>query len=198
MFSVLKRPAIVLAMLLLVTACDNGSDLSQLRATVLPPRPPAPFALVDHNGTVFDNQRLVGHWTLMFFGYTNCPDVCPTTLQTLKQVSALLPEAERPQVVFVSVDPGRDTPELLNKYVTYFNPRFLGVTGELQAISDFTRDLGVMFRHDPPKQRGGMYTVDHSAGLLLFNPDGQWRAYFAAPHKAEEIAREFRVIRAAG
>ena len=106
---------------------------ADLDATFLPSgKPLAPFSLVDQDGKAFDVDRLKGRWTFMFFGYTNCPDVCPTTLQTMKDAWKLLDKKslDKTQMVFVSVDADRDPPAVLKKYVNYFHPDFIGVTGK--------------------------------------------------------------------
>jgi protein SCO1 len=162
------------------------------------PRPLPEFALVDHAGRSFDRERLRGGWHFLFFGFTHCPDVCPTTLATLAAVRARLrdlPAAERPGAVLISVDPERDTPEALARYVPHFDPEFIGVTGAPEAIAALTRKLGVAVVAGPPAADGS-YTVDHTAALFLIDPDGAWTAVFGTPHGADTIARDFRAIAA--
>ena len=151
---------------------SKATDLGLAAGTVIsPPRPLPEFALIDHTGAPFDVKRFEGRWTLVFFGFTHCPDVCPTTLAMLAQVEKMVataPAAVSPQVVLVSVDPERDTPEALAKYVQFFSPTFTGVTGSVTAIDAFTRALGIpVARTSLPN---GDYTVDHSAAILLFDP----------------------------
>lgn len=163
------------------------------------PRPLPDFRLVDHAGRTFDRERLRGHWHFLFFGFTNCPDVCPTTLATLAAVRAGLrdlPASERPGAVLVSVDPERDTPVALARYVPHFDPAFVGVTGDPAAIAALTRELGVVVMIGAPTGDGD-YTVDHTAALFLIDPDGAWTAVFGAPHATDTIARDFRAIAAA-
>jgi len=163
------------------------------------PRPLPAFRLVDHAGRPFDRERLRGRWHFLFFGFTHCPDVCPTTLATLAAVRTRLrdlPAAERPGAVFVSVDPARDTPEALARYVPHFDPEFVGVTGEPAAIAALTRELGIAVVIGEPDSDGA-YTVDHTAALLLVDPDAAWAAVFGTPHAADTIARDFRAIAAA-
>ena len=162
-------------------------------------RPLAEFALTDSLGHNYRRDNLRGQWTLMFFGFTNCPDVCPTTLAALADVRRQLkdlPQAELPAVVFVSVDPGRDTPEALGRYVAHFDPQFLGVTGKLEALEVLTRVLGVAVFIGVPEEDGG-YTVDHTAAIFLIDPDAALRAVFGGPHTADVIARDYRSIVAA-
>lgn len=158
------------------------------------------FRLTDSEGHPFTNDALQGRWTLMFFGYTHCPDVCPTTLSTLAQTLALLRaqgETDLPQVVFVSVDPQRDTPEQLGQYTRFFDPEFVGVTGSEQAIEALTSGLGIIYaRVDNPKDPEN-YLVDHSAAILGIAPNGRLAALFSAPHRASAIAHDLQALRAA-
>lgn len=170
------------------------------RATLFDaPRPLPAIALVDQSGAAFDLERLRGHWTLLFFGFTNCPDICPTTLVTLAETRRLLadlPPAEVPEVVLVTVDPARDTPEALARYVAHFDPSFAGVTGSRDSIDAFTRELGVAVLIGAPAQDGG-YTVDHSAAIFLIDPAAAFTALIGTPHAAATIARDYRRIVAA-
>ena len=177
---------------------EESPPLAQ--ATLLDrPRPLPEFHLIDHEGRPFDRERLRGRWHFLFFGFTHCPDVCPTTLATLASVRSRLrdlPAAEQPGAVLVSVDPGRDTPGVLARYVPHFDPAFVGVTGEPEAIAALTRELGVAVVIGAPAADGG-YTVDHTAALFLIDPDGAWAAVFGTPHVADTIAGDFRAIAAA-
>jgi len=170
------------------------------RATLLhTPRPLPDLVLTDHTGTEFPTRRLAGGWTLLFFGFTNCPDVCPTTLATLVAAGRALadrPAASRPRVVLVSVDPARDSPDKLAAYLGHFDPAFLGLTGTATAIEALTRGLGVVVQAQPPDAYGN-YAVDHSAAIFLLDPDGAMRAVFGSPHEADLIARDYRRIVAA-
>jgi protein SCO1/2 len=163
------------------------------------PRPLPEFALTDHTGVEFGPARLRGHWTFLFFGFTHCPDICPTTLQTLAQARAELedlPAAQRPAVVMVSVDPGRDTPAQLAGYVPYFDPEFLGVVGAEDALRALTGNLGVAYGYTPDADGEG-YTVDHTAAIFLVDPAGRLAAVFGTPHNAERIAADYRAVLAA-
>ena len=170
------------------------------RATLLDPgRALSDFTLTDQAGHVFGRDSLRGHWTLMFFGFTNCPDVCPTTLATLAEVRRQLtdlPAAERPAVVLVSVDPARDTPEALGRYVAHFDPQFLGVTGPPASLQILAGDLGVAFFIGPPSADGN-YSVDHTAAIFLVDPAAEFAGIFGSPHVAGVIARDYRSIVAA-
>jgi protein SCO1/2 len=169
-------------------------------ATLLvPPRPLPPFALVDQDNQPFSTERLRGGWSIVFFGFTRCPDVCPVTMTALAQTSKLLadlPEPSRPRVVMISVDPERDTPERLATYVRAFDPAFLGATGTKQAIDELAHRMGVLVATRPLE--GDTYTVDHTTSLFLVGPDGALRALFSAPHEPDKIAADYRRIAAAG
>ena len=163
------------------------------------PRALPQFALIDQAGRGFDRERLRGHWTFLFFGFVNCPDICPTTLVTLagaRKALTDLPAGKRPEVAFVSVDPGRDTPQVLAAYVANFDPSFAGVTGSAEVIEAVTRALGVAVIIGPAAADGS-YTVDHSAAIFLVDPRARVAALFGAPHEAAAIARDYRRIVAA-
>ena len=162
------------------------------------PRPLPPFSLTAHDGTPFDAARLKGHYTFILFGYTNCPDVCPTTLMALaraRQTLADLPESERPRVALVTVDPARDTAERLAAYAPHFDPSFVGVTGSEAAIGALAQALGVAIERGTPVD--GSYAVDHTAAVFLIDPAARVAAVFPAPHAAATLAGDYRAIRAA-
>ena len=157
-------------------------------------RPLPQFTLTDHTGGAYTRKDLAEHWTLLFFGYTHCPDICPITLATMSAsvdaISALGGEALR--VVFVSVDPERDAPHHLAGYVTVFRDDFLGVTGPHEELRKLTKALGVGYARDG---EGPHYLVEHSAALLLVNPKGELQAVFGPPHEPDVIARDIVAIR---
>jgi protein SCO1/2 len=154
-----------------------------------------PFSLVDHQGNVFDNAALRGHWSFLFFGYTHCPDVCPTTLSVLNSVAGKLSDSGAPvRVVLVSVDPQRDTPEQLARFVSYFNSDFIGVTGTEEGIEQLTRPLGIMHMQIAEESTPDSYLVDHTAAVLLIDPNGNYHAVFTPPLSADAIAGDFRTI----
>ena len=162
------------------------------------PRPLAAFALTDHAGAVFDNARLQGHWTLLFAGFTHCPDVCPTTLALMKQLHAQLAAGGRAvQPLFLSVDPERDTPEQLRRYVEYFGPAITGVTGPAAEIDRVCASLGLA-HGKVPGSKPEEYTVDHSAALVLLDPQGRIAGYFQPPHRLDTLAADLvRILPAA-
>src|ERR1700692_289489 len=147
------------------------------------------FSLIDQQGKVFGSANLRGHWSLLIFGYTNCPDYCPTTLTTLAAVQKRLRAAKAPvlpQVIFVSVDAKRDTPAQLAKYVPYFDPEFIGLTAADQpAIEALARKWGVAVVIRPATD--GNYTVDHSGAIFVLTPDGRLSAILTGPFNAESL-----------
>jgi protein SCO1/2 len=173
-----------------------GAQMGVATATVLsPPRPLPPLALVDQDNQPFDADRLRGRWSFVFFGFTSCPDVCPVTMAALAQTSkqlANLPEKLRPQVVMLSVDPERDTPERVGGYVKAFDPTFVGATGTKAAIDELALRMGVAAAKRPID--GGSYSVDHTTSAFLIDPDGAMRALFSAPHTPTLIAADYRRI----
>lgn len=160
-----------------------------------PGRPLPDFTLVDQAGKPFNKERLQGHWNVLFFGFTSCPDICPTTLTTLGSFEKSLQDlatTNLPQVVFVSVDPQRDTPDRVDAYVKFFSPSIKGITGTPEAIASFADALHVPYAVTPLPD--GTYTVDHSSALFLVDPDGALRAVFSAPHDATKLATDFRQV----
>ena len=166
----------------------------ELAATRFPvAREVQPFELVDHNNVVFDNAALEQHWSFLFFGYTYCPDVCPTTLSVLNSIAQRLQDVDADiRFVMVTVDPERDTPERLAEFVTYFNGDFLGVTGTDQGLEQLTRQLGILYERVQPEPGSEGYLMDHTAAVFLFDPDGRYHAVFSPPLSAETIAGDFR------
>lgn len=152
--------------------------------------------LVDYNGKDFTNARLNGKWSLFFFGYTHCPDICPTTLATMAQLKKLLGESGNDvQIVFVSVDPERDQLEHLKNYVTYFHPDFLGVTGTPANLLELTKPLGIIYRKVQGEGESD-YLVDHSANVIVSAPNGDWAAIFRAPHTPEIMFSDLERLKA--
>lgn len=144
--------------------------------------------LTDQDGQPRAANDLDGRWTLLFFGYTFCPDVCPTTLAELRQLQGLLSQEDRQRlrVVMVTVDPARDTPEQLRQYLGFFDAGFAGLTGELDAIQTLSGRVGIPFI--PGDASLPNYTVDHSANLALLAPDGRQHGFIRAPLKVQKLA----------
>ncbi|WP_217475563.1 SCO family protein [Stutzerimonas stutzeri] len=151
-------------------------------------------SLTNQDGEAVSMEQLEGRWNLLFFGYTFCPDICPATLAELRQLRGKLPEDvnQRLQPILVSVDPERDTPEQLKKYLDYFGAGFIGLTGPLEDIQTLANAAGVPFiPGDTSKQD---YTVDHGANLALIGPDGRLRGFIRAPMRTEKLAEQLRKL----
>ena len=191
--------AIAAGMLLSRAVMNRAEGPTLAKATLLnPARPLPPVAFIDDSGQPFGAERLRGRWSILFFGFTSCPDVCPTTLALLAQVEkklADLPAAQQPQVILVSVDPQRDTPAQLSKYIKSFSPTFTGITGEQAAVHEFALKMGVPVAIT--QLPDGSYTVDHSAAIFLVDPDGALRALSSTPHDVSIIAEDYRSLVAA-
>ncbi len=159
------------------------------------PRDVGEFSLVDHRGEAFTPERLEGEWTLIFFGFTNCPDICPTTMAFLDRFICELAgtEAENTEVVMISVDPARDSVEQLSSYVPYFNEDFTGVTGEFLELFRLATNLNTPFRKVPGQ--GEDYVVDHSANVVLINPRGDYHGFFKAPLDMAKMKVTYRSAR---
>jgi protein SCO1/2 len=155
------------------------------------------FELIDHNRNTLNRDSLKGKWGLMFFGYTHCPDICPITLQTM---SDMVKAIEDPDVVkelsiyFVSVDPERDTPEILAGYVTYFNPDFTGATAPIEKLTPLTRSIGIAHQIRNKTDDKPEYDVDHSSAIVLINPQAEFAGLFSAPQDALVMARDITRI----
>ncbi len=159
------------------------------------PRDLGAFSLIDHRGQAFTRENLKGTWTLVFWGFTHCPDVCPTTMAFLADVVSQLEqtEAEDTQVVMVSVDPARDTQPVLAQYVPYFHPDFVGVTGEFTEILQLAHRFSAPFRK--VTEADGSYQVDHSANVALVNPRGDFHGFFRAPLDLAKFKVTYRSTR---
>lgn len=159
------------------------------------PRNFGEISLVNHRGEAFTRADFEGQWSLVFFGFTYCPDICPTTMASLNQFMGTLEgtEVEDTQVVMVSVDPARDTVEQLASYVPYFNPEFIGVTGDFLDIHRFATALNTPFRKVPGQ--GEDYLVDHSANVVLINPKGDYHGFFKAPLDLAKMKLTYRSAR---
>ncbi len=153
--------------------------------------------LIDQNGKPFDKNYFQGKWTLVFFGFTSCPDICPTTLGVLDKFYRELQEKHEAgdvQVVFVSVDPARDTPQKLKEYTAYFNPAFMGLTGEHMDLIRFTTDLNTGFTKVPIE--GGSYLMEHSGNIAVINPRGHYHGFFKPPFDPLRLRLAFNAMRA--
>lgn len=157
------------------------------------PRPLADFQLQDETGATVGPDSLKGRWTIAFLGYTNCPDVCPATMATLKRTDRLIPQdLPQPEFLLISADPERDTPEKLQSYLGFFGSDFHGLTGDEEDLRTLAKSLnGVFVERDTEED---MVLVDHSAHLTVIDPEGRMIAVIQPPHKPEEIAEAFEQI----
>jgi protein SCO1/2 len=152
------------------------------------------FALTDHNGKPRTLADFKGKAVVIFFGYTHCPDVCPTTMAELSAVMQQLgPLADKLQVLFVTIDPERDTQELLSKYVPAFDPRFLGLYGDAAATAAVAREFKIFYGKQPGKGEGS-YTMDHTAASYVFDPQGRIRLFIRHGQGAEPIVHDLKLL----
>jgi len=177
-------------------ASRTEAPATPVSALVLPaPNPVPAFALLDQRGDSVDERVFEGHWDLVFFGFTHCPDICPATLQVLATAKKTLADNGQqvlPRIVLVSVDPERDTPEILAEYVGYFGEGNLGLTGTLDEIRKLTDGLGIYFEKQTATD--GSYAVDHSAAVLLIDPDGGFHSLFSAPHLVDNYVHDLPLL----
>lgn len=147
------------------------------------PREILPFALQNHLGETLTNEDLLGKWTMVFPGFTHCPDICPTTMATLSKMWNYLDEKPRQnlQVMMLTVDPHRDTPEKLAQYVPYFNTEFIGITGDLGTTANLAAQLNIAFTIIDPATAPESYNVDHSGNIILISPQGHYQGFFKPP-----------------
>ncbi len=176
---------------MLRTSSLDETALRELGVILLPtPRELIVDGLTTDGDAAFTSQSLAGSWTLLFFGFTNCPDVCPTTMAELGQAKRELtqkaPEVARQmRVVLVTVDPERDDAQTLRQYVRAFSPDFIGVSGSRESLAGFATQVNVAFGKVPDGEGG--YTVDHSGNIVIVNPHGHYAGFIKLPHKASTI-----------
>jgi protein SCO1/2 len=157
------------------------------------------FNLTDNHGKPFTKSDFLGHWTMVFFGFTNCGYICPTTMAELnkmyRQLQEVLPDKQLPLVVMVSVDAERDTVDKMNSYIQAFNPHFVGVIGSEQEIISLEKQLHIVSAKMQADGQGkDHYTINHSAELIVFNPKGQVQAFMSYPHQAQQMIDDYRKI----
>lgn len=175
--------------------------LKTLSATILPtPRQIEPFQLTGADGKPFTNANFKGHWTMLFFGFTRCPDLCPTTLSLMNQAYQQMEKDHlqpMPQVVFISVDPDFDAAkDRIKNYLLSFNSHFIGATGPQAAIDQLTQNLSVVYMKvmDENNQAEENYRIDHSGTILVLDPQGHWYALFSTPHQPGNLAKDMEMM----
>jgi len=152
------------------------------------------FALKDFNGKLRTMADFKGKAVVIFFGYTQCPDVCPTTMHDLADVMQKLgPQADQVQVLFITVDPERDTPQLLAQYVPAFDKRFLGLSGTPADIEKVAKDFHVFYQKVPGKKPGS-YSMDHTAGLYIYDPEGKIRVFASNNQFVEPLIHDLKIL----
>jgi protein SCO1/2 len=187
-----SRRALLLAVLTLVAACGSSAP-SFRNADITGADYGRGFVMNDHSGKPRSIADFRGKAVVVFFGYTHCPDVCPTTMLEIKQALGQIgADAARVQVLFVTVDPERDTPEVLAKYVPSFDPSFIGLSGDAQATARVAKDFKVFYEKAPGKSPGS-FTIDHTAGIYVFDTQGRLRL-FARPGRPEDLAADLRTL----
>ena len=175
------------------------SELRELGARVYPePIALEPFELQTHEGAAFNGDDFRGQWDLVFFGFTNCPDICPLTMRELASFYGELPAelASETRVTMVSVDPFRDDAQRVGEYVQGYHADFLGLWGELDAVSNLASQLYVA-HSEPPPSGSGDYLIDHSGNILVINPDGEYHGFLESGIRSDRIEEAFRAIVAA-
>lgn len=183
------------AVLLVALAAGCGPEAPKFKASdVTGTAYGRDFQLTDHTGKPRTLADYRGKAVVLFFGYTQCPDVCPTTLSTLAEAMKRLgPDADRVQVLFVTIDPERDTPELLAHYVPAFDPRFVGLYGDAEATARTAKEFRVIYQKQPGPTPT-TYTMDHSAGTFIFDPQGRLRLYVGYGQGPDVFAHDLRAL----
>jgi len=170
----------------------------QVMTVFVDPKPLREFVLTDQNSHAFDLERLKGKWSFLFFGYTHCPDICPSTLANLSKLREQLTKgvngSKNVQFFFISVDPRRDTAAILKEYTGYFDPSIIGVTGTELELRNLTGQLGALFELESAPDKES-YQVYHTSALFLINPQGQYVASLMPPFDISTINRRFIVLK---
>lgn len=198
---------IVVGVAIIALLVGIGVGIKTLQSTATPPvtatvlshpRALSDFELVDDRLRPFTLEQLKNHWSFVFFGFSHCPTLCPTTMSEMAKVFNELPKNTKypPQMIFITVDPARDTPEVLHRYVAQFNPDFIGVTGDEATLAKLRKELGILAMAKAPDQVKGEDTFDHSATVILLDPNGDFHAVFSAPHSVESIVKDYQAISA--
>ncbi|MGH8506505.1 MAG: SCO family protein [Stenotrophobium sp.] len=195
-----KSTAIVFALIALLAGLAVSSIIWGPRPAKLqsgsllsPPRAIPEFApMTADDGSAFTRSSLDGHWSLLYPGYTHCPDVCPTTLALLAVLTRTRAQARHPvRIVFLSIDPARDTPQRLRSYVHAFNPGFIGITAQEPVLAAFCRIFGIAYAKETDAGTA-QYTMDHSSTLILIDPKGRIAAYFSPPFELQTLGADLK------
>jgi protein SCO1/2 len=179
------------------TQNKTGSPALKTATIFSQPRTIAPFKLVDTDNKPFSLENLKGHYTLIFFGFTHCPDLCPTTLAMLSQSYKMLESAQlksMPRILFISVDPEQDTSQVIKTYLSSFNTAFLGATGSQKQLDKLTQEMSVIYAKVSDAKDPTHYTIDHSGTIIIINPEGQFYGVFTMPHDPQKIANDMKAL----
>ncbi len=212
----ITKPLLLIGVIFILAGCEQAAEKPVTEAAfVLPEVVTIEEFKLTHPGLgQFDIDNIKGQWSLFFFGYARCPDICPTELFMLAEMMRKIEsdpslEIKAPQVVFVSLDPQQDTPELLQEYAGFYHPSFIGVTGEQSVVDRLAKSMGVYYERvyhlngkvlifDPeegvPEGLENSYLINHSASIFLVNPNGELQAIFSAPHKPDVMIRDLAAI----
>jgi protein SCO1/2 len=175
-------------------------DTSKFHGTLLnKPREIEQFVLAGIDNAKFDNQSLQGQWTMMFFGFTSCGYLCPTTMAELAKMYRILNEKgvkPMPKVVMITIDPERDNTDKLKNYATAFNSNFYAAYGEQESLKKMTREMGIAYGKVVSNTitDNNNYDIQHSGAIMLFNPQGELSAFFTTPHQAELLAEDYQLL----
>jgi protein SCO1/2 len=186
----------LLILAVLLAACERTSPPQQKFSSVDITGSPwgKDFRLTDHTGQTRTLADFKDKAVILFFGYTNCPDMCPMTMYKLATAMEKLgKDAERVQVLFVTLDPKRDTPEIIKNYASAFHPSFIGVYGDEQTTQETAKEFKIFYQHQKPDENG-FYTVDHMGPSFVFDPQGRLRLFIADQHSADMIAEDLRTL----
>jgi protein SCO1/2 len=188
------RSFLIAAMAIILVACSPKPEFKNIDITGSTAFG-KDFSLLDPDGNTRTLADFKGKVVVMFFGYTQCPDICPTTLTEMQQVMALLgPQSDKVQVLFVTVDPERDTAAILKQYVPSFDPRFLGLRpADEAALEKVAKDFKIYYKKVPGKSPGS-YTMDHTAGSYAFDPEGRLRLYIKHAQGPETLAQDLKEL----
>ncbi len=187
----------------LLLACDNSPDTEQqqqlsFEALKLFPtgKSFSGFELTSHLGDQWVADDFKGNYSVVFFGFSNCPDICPTTLLDMQKIDKALKTAkvQTPNFIFISVDPDRDSPAVLNEYINYFNPEFYALTGDAANILSIASQLGVAYQVAEHEKGDLVYDVDHASALFVLNPAGERIGLFSAPHDVNSITADLKTL----
>ncbi|VAW47097.1 Cytochrome oxidase biogenesis protein Sco1/SenC/PrrC, thiol-disulfide reductase involved in Cu(I) insertion into CoxII Cu(A) center [hydrothermal vent metagenome] len=185
-----------------LTGCDNADSNSttekKFKSLKLFPQGKSfsGFQLTSHLGETWDQESFKGSYSVVFFGFTNCPDICPTTLLDMQKINKKLDHQDlaSPRFIFISVDPDRDSPEVLNEYINFFNPDFFALTGDAPNILSVASQLGVAYKVADHQPGDLIYAVDHASALFILNPKGERIGLFTAPHDIELITQDLATL----